>query len=222
MKYLSWIYFIQHFWMSALGSAALVLSVINGLALLRNYLRDKPKLSIEAIYPEVYQWWFSLTGGTHDSSPTRAYGFLVYVDIANSGLRKVQLQSWRLEVQTQLGKIIPLQPLNMPDVEFLIGDHRKFLPVLGQKGAFLNGDTLVDSGCSISGTAFFRHECYGGAGWDPVQVDGKIPAKFCVTDVFGGKASLRMQLRPKSVEELQRFAPEMMESIQKIHRSASS
>src|ERR1035437_9652135 len=95
---------------------------------------DEP--SIKAIYPDVYQWWFRLPDGSHDGTPTRAYGFLVYVDIANGGLRKVQLQDWRLEIRNRLGKTLSLEPLNLPDVEFAIGDHRKFLPVLGQAGQF--------------------------------------------------------------------------------------
>jgi hypothetical protein len=222
MSYMKLIDWARHFGKPTLESAALLLSVVNGLALLRNYLRDKPKLSIEAIHPDVYQWWFPLPGGTHNGLPTRAYGFFVYVDIANRGLRKVQLKDWRLGTRTRFFKTVFLPPLNIPDVEFSIGDHRKFLPILGQKGAFLDGSTVVDPGCSISGTAFYRYECYGGAEWDPLQINGKIPVRFHVTDVFGGQTSLRLRLTPKSLEDLRKFAPEMINSIQKMHQSTNS
>ena len=217
-----WVGVARHAWKPALESAALILSVTNGLALLRNYWRDKPKLSVRAIHPDVYQWWFPLPGGVHDGSPTRAYGFLVYIGIANSGLRKVALESWRLAVKNQLWRTISLEPLSIPDVEFAIGDCRKFLPILGQSGVVLPGNTVVDAGCTISGVAFYRYECWGGAGSDPKQAHGQIQAVFTAVDVFGGKTSMKLRLSMKPVESIQKFAPGFIESIQKIHKSAGA
>ncbi|MFC1994952.1 hypothetical protein ACFLVK_00915 [Chloroflexota bacterium] len=75
------------------GLGALILSIVNGLALLRFYLRDKPKLSVHPIHPDVYQWWFKLLGGEYEGKHTRKYGFLAYIGISNHGLRKVSLSS---------------------------------------------------------------------------------------------------------------------------------
>ncbi len=87
-----------------LGLGALVLSIINGLALLRYHLRDRPKLTIQPVHPDAYQWWFKLPSGEYEGNPSRKYGFLAYIDITNRGLRKVSLDSWRLFIHTALGK----------------------------------------------------------------------------------------------------------------------
>ncbi|TKJ47581.1 hypothetical protein CEE34_02940 [Candidatus Aerophobetes bacterium Ae_b3a] len=58
-----------------LGLSALILSIVNGLMLLRYYLRDRPKLAVHSIHPDVYQWWFKLPSGEFEGNPTRKYGF---------------------------------------------------------------------------------------------------------------------------------------------------
>jgi len=199
-------------WRAAAASAALILSVVNGLALLRSYLRDRPKLSIEVIHPEIYQWWFPLPGRTMpDGAMSRAYGFILYVGIANAGLRKVQINSWRLKLTNRLGKRHPLKPLNMTELTITIGGPKKVLPVLGQRGINFDGETLVDAGCSICGTAFYKYECYGGNGWDPRNAGDKIIGIFSVTDVFGGRASTTIRFSAKTLDQLRKFIPEIGE-----------
>ena len=191
-------------------SAALILSVVNGAVLLRSYLRDKPKLLIEVIHPEVYQWWFPLPGRVRsDGQETRAFGFVAYVGISNSGLRKVQLKSWRLAVRSKRLRKIHLKPINMPEVEIGIGSYRKYLGVLGQQGVHFGGDTLIDSGCSISGTVFFKYECYGDSGWDPPCFNNRIRGDFRITDIFGGKASTTILFTKKTLEEMRVMAPDI-------------
>ena len=200
----------QHPWRAALESAALILSVVNGFALFRSYLRDRPKLLIEVVHPEVYQWWFPLPGQkAPDGTTSRAYGFFLYVGIANAGLRKVQINSWRLSLKNRPGKRQVLKPLNMPEIEFTLGGPRKVLPVLGQRGPYFDGEALVDAGCSISGTAFYVYECYGGEGWDPVRTGDKISATFGITDVFGGRASARILFSARTLQDLSKTAPDI-------------
>jgi len=41
-----------------LALAALVLSIVNGLILVRVHIRDRAKLEISPVHPHMYQWWF--------------------------------------------------------------------------------------------------------------------------------------------------------------------
>ena len=200
--------------------AALLLSVVNGTALFRNYLRDKPKLRVEAVHSEIYQWWFPLASGIYRGAETRSYGFLVYVTVKNSGLRKVELSKWGLKVKNRLLKTESLPPMNAPEIQLTIGSHQKFIAMLGQHGAVVRGDVLVDSGCSLSGMAFFRYECFGGEGWSPLQRGNEIQAEFWLEDVFGGKASTKIRLMPKTHEFFEKIAPGFLESLEEMNPSA--
>jgi hypothetical protein len=52
---------------SILNLSALILAIVNGLILLRNYLRDKPKLEVKPLEPDT-QWFFVLPSGEHQVS----------------------------------------------------------------------------------------------------------------------------------------------------------
>src|SRR5437764_6476549 len=56
----------------------------------------------------------TLPNGSYEGKQTRRYGFIAYIGIQNSGLRKTQLTSWRLWVHNRLGKHHELKPINMP------------------------------------------------------------------------------------------------------------
>lgn len=187
--------------------SALVLSIVNGLFLLKFYARDKPKLKVEPVSPNVYQWWFRIPDGKFQGHTTRRYGFVAYVGISNSGLRKVQLNSWRLHVRRKLYRRSQLRPLNMPEPKILLGNHEKYYPVLGQRGLHFDGSTLVDAGCSIAGMLFYSYECYGSDLWDPVVHDGKVFATFVVTPIFGRKCRCHINFSEKSMEEIDAIAP---------------
>ncbi len=194
---------------SLLDLSALFLGIVNALFLLKFYLRDKPKLWVKPISPQVYQWWFRMPQGLSETRPTRRYGFLAYVSISNRGLRKAQLESWELCVWNRLHKRHRMSALNMPEPKVNIGSQQKYYPVLGQKGTFAEGSTVTEPGCSTSGMVFTKYECYGGEGWDPVIHDGKISATFVVTDVFGGKCSCAIDFAQKSFEEINAIAPDI-------------
>jgi hypothetical protein len=192
---------------AVLEVAGLILSIVNGLMLLRFYLRDRARLTVHPIHPDTYQWWFTLPPGEFEGKATRRYGFVTYVAIQNSGLRKTQLTSWRLSIRLRLGRSRELKPINMPEPSAKIGEHVKLYPVLGQRGLHFEGDTLVDSGCSASGMVYYFYECYGGEGWDPKTSGQQIKGTFYVSNGFNGKAKCIVRFRPKSLEEIKTFAP---------------
>jgi len=187
--------------------SALILGVINGLMLLKLYARDRAKLTVRPIHPNTYQWWFTLPPREHEGQPTRRYGFISYIEIQNSGLRKTQLTSWSISIKTRLGKSCELPPMSMPEPSAEMGEHIKLYPVLGQRSLHLEGDTLVDSGCSTSGMVYSLYECHGGAGWDPSIINNRIDAVFQASDGFNHKAKCNVQFRRKEFEEIKKFAP---------------
>jgi hypothetical protein len=187
--------------------SALILGIVNGLMLLKFYVRDKAKLTVEPVHPQTYQWWFTLPGGDFQGTPTRRYGFIAYLDITNSGLRKVQLSSWTLFIRSRLRKWAELKPINMPEPSIPIGEHIKLYPVLGQRGLHFEGDTTVESGGSISGMVYYLYECYGGGGWDPQVSGGVIQGEFRIRDAFKKKVKCRVSFKEKSLDEMRRFAP---------------
>lgn len=195
-----------------LGLGALILSIVNGLALLRYYLRDRPKLTINPIHPEVYQWWFKLPGGEYEGNPTRKYGFLAYVGIANHGLRKVSLTSWRLFLNTVVGEQVELKPISIPEPKGELSIGTKMWPVLGQKGLVFEGNTVIDSGCSIAGMTYYVAEFYGGEGWSPKSDEGKITGKLVIEDVFGKKSHSKIVFSETPLERVK----SMIEGIEEI------
>lgn len=197
-----------------LGSSALFLSIINGLMLLKYYLRDKPKLTVHPIHPDVYQWWFKLPSKEFEGNPTRKHGFLAYIGITNRGLRKVSLESWKLYFRTVGFRQVELKPISIPEPKADLGDSEnvKFWPVLGQRGLLSNGDTLIDSGSSISGMVYYVSELYGGEDWNPQIKDGKITGKLVIKDVFGKKAHCKIVFSETPLEKV----TSMIENIEKI------
>ena len=169
--------------------AALILSIINGLILLHNFLRDRPDLKITAIHPEVYQWWFNLPPGEFEGKPTRKRGFIVYVGIGNKGLRSVTVNQWRLHIKLRNGHKEELKPMNLPQPKQEFTGFTKEFPVLGQRGVTFSGDTKVNTGDSISGMSYYILECYGSDQFDPIISNEKIIGTFVVMDVFDKKYS---------------------------------
>jgi hypothetical protein len=199
---------------STLELAALILGLVNGLMLLRQYFRDRPKLIVSLEDADHLEWscWFLLPSGTYKELPTRNYGFLIYLDISNAGLRKVQLQSWRLATRNGMLRKCRMPALNMPTVEIELGPVIKQIPVFGQRTDIFHGSTVIDSGCSISGLTFFNLEVYGAGRFDPrvIARAGKprsIYVQISLTDCFGKKWNRRFSLPERSVEQVTRRIP---------------
>ncbi|PYS47384.1 MAG: hypothetical protein DMF68_16135 [Acidobacteria bacterium] len=184
----------------ALEMSALFLGIVNGLMLLKFNLRDKPKLDVKPIHPEVYQWWFMLPSKEFEGQPTRRYGFLAYVGIVNRGLRKVSLESWRLFVKGEKIREVELKAINMPEIVIKIGSHIKMLPSLGQRTVNFEGDTVIDAGTSILGMVYYVYECWGDAVWNPKIQNGKITAKFVVKNAFWKQSKCKVVFSEKSLE----------------------
>jgi hypothetical protein len=153
-----------------------------------------------------------LPAGTYKGLPTRNYGILVYLRVANAGLRKVQLQSWKLAVRTGLLRLEWMPAMNMPAVELELGPVLKRVPILGQMSDKFNGNTVVESGCSVSGLAFFNLEAYGGNRFDPKAIQRieharSLDVRVCVTDCFGKRWNSKFTLAEKSFAEMNRRIP---------------
>ena len=95
----------------------------------------------------------------------------------------------------------------MPEPSIAIGEHRKFYPVLGQRGLNFEGDTTVESGGSTSGMVYYLYECYGGEGWSPEVSGGTIYGEFRIRDAFKKKTKCRVSFKEKSLDEMSQFAP---------------
>jgi hypothetical protein len=96
-------------WDKLLQLSALILSVVNGLILVRVHLRDRARLRVSPIHPDTYQWWFRVPPGTHADHPTRRFGFVVYAGIDNRGYRAVTINRWRLQDGIRAtGRLIPI------------------------------------------------------------------------------------------------------------------
>jgi hypothetical protein len=201
-----------------LESAALVLSLVNGLFLLLFYLRDRPRLRVSAIHPEAYQWWFRLPDSERDGVPTRRFGFLLYISATNSGLRPTTLDRWRLRIRASNGHRADLVALSIPEPSVEFAGNLKVYQVLGARGLIHDGDTRLEPGGSISGMAFYEYECYGDHTWDPQTHDGAMPVRLRVREVFGHRASCRIVCREKSLQEMERLVP----TISSISQDACS
>jgi hypothetical protein len=192
---------------SLLDASALVLAIVNGVFLLKFYVRDRPKLTVKPINKNVYQWWFRMPGDQHDGENTRRYGFLAYVEVLNTGLRKAEISSWWLYFHTVGQGRHRLEPHNMPEPAIKIGKLEKHYPVLGQTGLMFDGNTLAEPGCSISGMVFFEYGCYGGGSWDPAIEAGKVAATFGVKSIFGRTCRCVIEFSEKSLDEISKMAP---------------
>jgi hypothetical protein len=194
-------------WEKLLQLSALVLSVVNGLILLRVHLRDRARLQVFPVHPDSYQWWFRGPAGMHAGNPTRRFGFVVYAGIRNKGYRAVSFDRWRLEVRAKNNKRAELRALNMPEPRVALGEILKVIPVLGQKGTVHSGEMRVEPGDSTSGMALYVYECFGSEAWDPAITDRRIDGRFTLWDVFGGSARSDFQFQERTIEQIEQLLP---------------
>ena len=188
----------------------MILSIVNGLILIRGYTRDKPCLVVKAIYPEVYQWFFRLPSEPLEGQATTKFGFLAYLEISNKGLRDVSMAQWNLHLKTVAGvKSGPLNPINITEPRASLGQSTmpKFYPVLGLKGQNFPGEAMVKSGGMVSGFAYYIYEYVGGNEWSMVARDGTVSGKITVTDVFEKKASVTVVFREISLDKAKSYVP---------------
>lgn len=177
--------------------SALILSIINALMLLRHYLRDRAQLQVKPIRPEDYQWWFRLPEYKKDGEKIKGYGYLIYVTIGNRGLRKVSLESWCLHINDSSRKEHTLKPISIPEpscnISLPSGDTlNKTFQVLGMVGNHSAGVTTIDSGCFISGWAYYVAEFPKNSNIDILIEGSKTIGIFQIKDMFGRKAKAKI------------------------------
>jgi len=180
-------------WKSLLEMSSLLLSIVNGLILLWMFARDRPRLVVNPVHEDSYNF-LRLSASVVEGEQTRRYGFLVYLGVANRGLRDVQLSYWHLHVKNRAGQWIELKPLTIPPPEIPIGETggRKIFPVLGGRTDVFSGETMIASGGSIAGYAYYELEVWGGENHDPHIVDGRVPCRLAIGSVFGDKVELQL------------------------------
>ncbi len=184
-----------------------MLAIVNGSILLWNYLRVKPILIVEPIHPDTHQWFFKLPNGVHQNKKTRKYGILTYISISNKGLRDVSVNSWRLQIKIQK-KSKEFKPMNIPEPQYQLGtENLKIFPVLGQKGSQFQGHTMVKSGDSISGFAYYQPEFYGD--WNLPVKENKLMGKILIKSVFGNKSTTNIQFKKISIEKAKKMIPDI-------------
>ncbi len=190
--------------------SALTLSIVNALMLLRQYIRDKALLKVKPIHPAVYQWWFRLPEYEKNGEKIKSFGFLTYISVGNRGLRKVALDSWRLSIIDSDGNTHILKPISIPDPSFSItlqnGDtYNKTFSVLGIVSEKFKGETIIDSGCSIIGWAYFVAEFSLESKINIRIENSKTEGIFKVEDIFGGKAKSRIVFSEITLDQAKDF-----------------
>ena len=191
--------------------SALILAIINGSILFWRLKRDRPNLQVRSVEPKRFQWWFALPGGELNGIPTRRFGFLVFVRITNRGLRDVGLDTWQLKIKTKGGEKLKLLPTSIPEPRARFADEveeLRYFPVLGERTDRFDGNTLVKSGMSISGMAYFIAEVYGSEDWDPpIAEDRTVEAKLKIGDVLDNETSCKITFSEINLERAEKIVP---------------
>ncbi len=152
--------------------------------------------------------------GEFQGQKTRKYGFLAYICITNRGLRDVSFVSWGIEIKTKSGQKQRLHEISIPEPSGTVGasENIKIYPVLGQKTPHFEGATLVKSGASILGMAYYIADDCGSEGRGPaITEDGKVQAEVRIEDAFGKKARCKFVFSEKSLE----YAEKIVDGIAK-------
>jgi hypothetical protein len=201
---------------------AIVLSVVNTILIFKqliNEFNSKPKLRIEVLHPDLYQWYFKIPSGLYIGLKTRSYGFLSYVSIRNNGLKETSLDSWFLDLKIYDNSFLKRHPISIPEPIIKVGktDNVKILPVLGTRGLFHDGSTSIRPGNSISGVSYFFVSFYGDDYYSPMFKDNKILGKYVIIDGFGRKTETEILFNEIPLGKIKEMVPD----IDKIVDSAN-
>jgi len=193
---------------------ALVLSIANTILIIKkliNEFKSKPKLIIEVLHPDEYQWFFKLPPGNYRGISTRNYGFISYISISNKGLKETSLASWYLDLKIYNNNFARLHPISIPEPVIKLGktDNVKIIPILGVKGFFHDGKTNIKPGNHISGMSYFFASFYGDEYYNPIFKDNKTLGKFVITDGFNKKTESDIFFSEISFEKIKEIIPEI-------------
>jgi len=197
---------------NVIGFIAATLSIINGIFIIKFYLRDRPKLQVNLIHPDIYNWWFRMPDGIYEGQPTRRFGFIIYVAIINKGLRAVSLSSYRLYIKSASQGKTELKPYNMPEPKMkMTNDNQKIFPVLGQQGLFFKDTGMVESGGMSNGMIYYKYDVYGPELWDPIIKDGIISGTIVVKDIFGKATKKKISCKEMPFAKINEIVPKIDE-----------
>ncbi len=122
----------------------------------------------------------------------------------------MSFESWGIKIKAKGGEKLELHPISIPQPSGILGDSEnvKLYPVLGQRTLLFEGSTMVKSGDSASGMAYYMAEVYGDEGWGPaITGDGKVQAELDIDDVFDKKASCKFWFSEISLERAEKMVP---------------
>lgn len=175
--------------------------------MLRGYVRDRPSLVVKPVHPDVYEWFFKLPSRQLGGRITRKIGFLAYLDISNKGLRDVSLDDWDLHLEGSGRRKIELKPISITEPRIQLGQSGvpKTYQVLGLKGEFSTGETMVRSGGSISGFAYYIFEYVEGDELSLATKHGTVMGKAVISDVFGKRTSAKIVFKEIPLDEAKKF-----------------
>lgn len=202
---------------------SLILSVANTILIIKqliNEFKNKPKLVIEILHPEGYQWFFKLPSSNYKGIEIRNFGFLSYVSISNRGLKETSLSSWYLDLKIFNDSFSRLHPISIPEPIVKLGktDSVKIIPVLGVKGLFHDGKTSIKPGSHISGMSYFFASFYGDNYYNPIFKDNKTCGKFIIIDGFSKKTESDISFTELSLEKIKEMIPEIEKITENIYQ----
>lgn len=76
------------------------------------------------------------------------------------------------------------------------------LSFLGVKSPYYDGSTMIASGSSVSGFAYYVAELFGGPDWNPPIKYGKSTGKVVVRSIFGDETGTDIVFREITLEKL--------------------
>jgi hypothetical protein len=197
-------------WTPLLQVSALILGIVNGLILVWKFSRDRPILSVDPVLSETHQWFFVLPNVTDSGQLWRRYGFLTYVSVKNQGAREVALGTRRLRINTVGGKSVELRSIKIPEPQVTVGKNLLPFPVLGVRGIYFGGETMIKSGGSITGYIYYVY--WFSAERDDEQpsvkldkVEGQLVVKSIFARGFGNTAKTKILFAQRPLDEVKKI-----------------
>ena len=181
-----------------------LLTVINGVTLVYQFLSDQPKINIKPVHEELFNWFFELPileKTIEGKKITGRYGFLTYLAIGNLSRRPVGINSWHL---TLPGKTGGVDAITISEPQITLYSAKKAYPVLGIKTENHKGETYLPGGGGTAGFAYYDVEVYG----EPLkESNGKITGFVKCKDIYGNTAKTAIVFKKIDIKKLRKIIP---------------
>lgn len=177
-------------------------------------LRRRPKFNINVIMEGPTMCCTFETGRKSDSHDTHRTAIALYLEIANVGSAPSDIKAIEIGYHNHTLKHTLLhfwlkhQTVALVDFHVPIGDKVKAYPFLIQGSSIVNREpeTFLEVGKKIVGVVYFEQpESWGG--FYPRDKEGKVSVKVKITDVFGGKHTVKAMIPKLSLDQARRFSP---------------